>query len=82
MSTVPDVSGGLLLECVGGPLDGGWVFLAGGDTTVNVGHYNDGRRTPRVGALLNDPDYLGCYVPRSFENGASCDWRLRAGGQP
>lgn len=74
---VPHVCGGLLLECMGGPLDGQWVFLRGGDSVVDVAHFWDDRRTLWVdGARPGAPNYLGYYSPGrdGFVNGGTAKW--------
>lgn len=74
---VPEVAGGILLECVAGPLDGYWIFLPGGDCTVDVGHFFDERRTPWVGGVRpGAPNYLGYYSPGrdGFVNGGVARW--------
>jgi hypothetical protein len=75
---LPDVVGGVLVECIGGPLDGRWLFVPASDLTVHVGQFSDGRRTPWLGIQPGLPNYLGYYGGAPPVQGGTLSWHTIA----
>lgn len=63
MDALPQVVGGWLVEAVGGPFDGEILYLPYSETTLDVFHFYDERRTTTIGGFRPYGDnYLGYYL--------------------
>lgn len=73
----PNVVGGVLLECVGGPFDGQLAYLAYGDIDFGVWHFYDDKRTPwlKSGGHRYADNFMGEYWQTGGEQFLTwCQW--------